>query len=343
VRGRSASAGSASAGSGVWPVARHLARGRMHPSLRRSRWRPRRAVHHVGLVGAVRDRSLEARHGHVTGGEAPDVRLPCMTTAPRTRQRPTETSREARRLTASVAVSLGRAVRAARTRLHLTQAAVGARLGVHQTTISRIELGRGGPFPLGLWIGLGVALGRPIAISFTRPLGETRAPTDAGHLAMQERLLELARATGRTGTVELPTRPADPSRSIDVCVRDPRHRVLLVQEAWNTFGDLGAAVRSTHRKAGEAGELAATLDDGPPYRVATVWVVRSNAANRALVGRYPEIFGAAFPGSSRAWAQSLTTGAAPPADPGLVWLDPASGRPAEWRRARPVVRRHGAV
>ncbi len=256
-----------------------------------------------------------------------------MTPVTRTRHRPTQTNREAARLSMAVAESLGRAVRAGRVRLHISQAQLAVRVGVHQSRISRIELGHGGPVPLALWVALGVALGRPLAISFTRPLGEAREPADAGHLAMQERLLELARTTGRSGTFELPTRPADPRRSIDVCVRDRRYRVLLVQEAWNTFGDLGAAIRSTNRKVAEAAVLAATIDDGPPFRVATIWIVRPSAANRMLVGRYPQIFGAAFPGPSRAWASALTTGTAPPREPGLVWLDPASGRISEWRRA----------
>jgi hypothetical protein len=125
--------------------------------------------------------------------------------------------------------------------------------------------------------------------------------------------------------------PADPSRSIDVCVRDAGNRVLLIEEAWNTFGDVGAAARSTARKSAEAADLAATIDDGPPYRVASVWVVRPSAANRTLLARFPAIFGAACPGSSREWVRALMTAAAPPRDPGLVWLDPATHRITEWR------------
>jgi hypothetical protein len=124
----------------------------------------------------------------------------------------------------------------------------------------------------------------------------------------------------------------DPSRSIDVCVRDARHRVLIVEEAWNSFGDVGAAVRATHRKAAEAVDLAPTIDDGPPYRVATVWVVRASASNRALVGRYPSVLANAFPGSSRTWVKALTSDFAPPAEPGLVWFEPASRRVHDWRR-----------
>ncbi|MEO8437023.1 MAG: helix-turn-helix transcriptional regulator [Chloroflexota bacterium] len=231
-----------------------------------------------------------------------------------------------------MADALGTAVKQDRIRLRLSQAELADRVGVHQSWISQIELGRGQGVPLELWVALGIAHGRPLAMTFTRPLGESREPSDAGHLAMQERLLALARATGRTATFELPTRPADPSRSIDVCVRDARHRVLVIEEAWNTFGDVGAAARSTNRKAAEAADLAATIDDGPPYRVATVWVVRPSSTNRALLARFPGIFGATCPGSSRAWATTLATSDAPPNDRGLVWLDPSSGRISEWRR-----------
>jgi transcriptional regulator with XRE-family HTH domain len=216
----------------------------------------------------------------------------------------------------------------------MTQRTLAGLAGIDPSRISQIEAGLGQGVPLHTWVVLGSALNQPLAVSFTRPLGETRGPTDAGHLQMQERLLELARRTGRPATFELPTRPADPRYSIDICVRDARERVLIIQEAWNTFGDLGAAIRSTNRKAAEAGDLAATIDDGPPYRVATVWAVRPTAANRRLIARYPEIFASAFPGSSRAWVAALTIGTTPPTDPGLVWLDPTSGRLTEWRRRR---------
>lgn len=227
---------------------------------------------------------------------------------------------------------MGEGVRSGRKRLRLKQHELAAEVGLDATRISQIEAGRGHGVPLHTWVAMGVALERPLAISFTRPLGETREPVDAGHLGMQERLLALAGATGRKATFELTTRPSDPRHSIDVCVRDADHRVLIVQEAWNTFGDIGAATRSTNRKAAEAAELAAIVDDGPPYRVATVWVVRPTAANRTLISRYPQVFRSAFPGSSRAWVRALTRGSAPPVEPGLVWLDPGSGRVTEWRR-----------
>ncbi len=261
------------------------------------------------------------------------ARLDPGTRPTRARRRQTDFDREAIRLTDSIATTLGDSVKSGRIRLHLTQAAFAGRVGVHQSWISRIESGHGQAVPLGLWIRIGQALGQPFAISMSRPLGESRQPIDAGHLAMQEHLLRLARATGRTASFELPTRPLDPSRSIDVCVRDATQRALIIEEAWNTFGDIGAAIRATNRKSAEALDLAATVDDGPPYRVAVVWIVRDSAANRGIVGRYPEIMRAAFPGSSRGWVAALTRGMEPPPDSGFVWHDSASGRLVARRRA----------
>ena len=267
-----------------------------------------------------------------------DVRLGSMIDGTSGRRRPSDTIREARRLTHVIGNALGRAVKVGRTRARLTQEELGGRVGVHQTGISRIELGHANAVPLETWIRIGVALRQPLAVSFTRPLGESRQPADAGHLEMQESLLRFARAAGRAATFELPTRPTEPSRSIDICVRDARHRTLIIEEAWNTFGDIGAAIRATHRKEAEAADLAVTIDDGRPFRVAVVWVVRGSATNRAILGRYPEIIQSAFPGSSRAWARSLTTADPAPPLPGLVWYDPATGRIREWRSPRTRLR-----
>lgn len=224
--------------------------------------------------------------------------------------------------------TLGQQVRSGRRARRITLQALAKRVGISTTRLSEIERGSGGGAPIATWISLGIALERPLAISLSKAHGETRTLADAGHLEIQEFLLALATATGRDGTFELPSRPSDPTRSSDVGIRDVRNRCRILAECWNTFGDLGAAVRATHRKAAEA---AATW---PAERVATVWVVRATAANRAIMARYPHILAAAFPGSSRRWVQALTNGAVqPPNEPGIVWFDPATGRLNEHRRA----------
>ena len=176
---------------------------------------------------------------------------------------------------------------------------------------------------------IGVALNRYLEITFGRDALEQ--PADAGHLAMQELVLRLGRGNGFTGEFELSTRPAEPWRSIDVVLGSRARRLMILNECWNTFGDIGAAARATMRKTAEL-EALATARWGPDATVRVVWIVRATARNRALLARYPEIFASRFPGSSRAWVQALMNGTEPPAEPGLVWCDVTATRLFEWRR-----------
>ena len=156
---------------------------------------------------------------------------------------------------------------------------------------------------------------------------------DAGHLAIQEYLLEIGRLNGRRGSFELPTQPADPSHSIDICEADMANRCLLVLEAWNRFGDLGAAARSSDRKVAEATEASRRGPDRLAVR--HCWIVRDTAANRNITRRYPEILASRFPGSSSRWVAALERGTKPPTQAGIVWFDPSHNRlrPMRLRRS----------
>jgi transcriptional regulator with XRE-family HTH domain len=234
----------------------------------------------------------------------------------------------------ALAATLGGGLRQARRHMKLTQTELASKVGLSQSRYSEVERGLGAALPLDTWVSLGIAIERPLAASLSRPIGEDRI-VDAGHLAMQELLLALARRTGRTATFELPTRPTEPWRSTDVGVRDDTHRVLILEEAWNTIGDVGAARRATTRKAAEAERLAIAIGGDRPYRVASVWVVRATAANRALISRYPAVFASACPGSSLGWTRAIADGDEPPQRMGLVWCDPIAGRIFPLRRRRP--------
>lgn len=249
---------------------------------------------------------------------------------PATRVRRSALEVEAERRTTAIADNLGRVLHSTRRRLRLSQAELGRRVGVHQTTISRIEAGKSAAVPLTLWVALGVAVERPLAVSFSKALDPGATLADAGHLDIQEALAAMAVATGRSVTIERPSRRDTPSHSTDVAIHDDAHQVLILVEAWNTFGDLGAGIRSTTRKLAEATESERTPGD----RVATVWVVRASAANRSVASRYPNLLATTFDGSSRAWVRCLAEGGPPPDRPGLVWFDPATQRLTAWHRSR---------
>jgi transcriptional regulator with XRE-family HTH domain len=242
------------------------------------------------------------------------------------RVRRTDAQVQGAREAARLAATLGGDLKHARVPRRLTQRALGRRVGLSQGRISDLERGGGASAPLDTWIALGVALDRPLAVSFSRDI-ETDDPRDAGHLRAQELVLGLARRLGRRGDLELPTHPTDPWRAIDVVIRDDVVRALILIEIWNRLDDLGAAIRSTTRKLVEADGLAVlAAGDGSPYRVASCWLLVDTAANRRLVGRYPEIFAARFGGSSVGWVRCLVDGTAPPLAPGLAWIDTRSGR-----------------
>lgn len=242
------------------------------------------------------------------------------------RRRRSESQVQGDALSTAIATTLGREARATRRRRRLTQQRVADMIGISRSRYADIERGQGATAPLATWAGIGAALGRPLAVSLSREI-EVPDLRDAGHLAAQELVLRVAGIHHRAASFELPTRPTDPTRSTDVALRDDRHRALILVEIWNRLDDLGAAARASDRKAAEAADLAAFAgaDDGS-YRVTTCWLLVATAANRRLVARYPQILRARFPGSSAAWVAALADGAAPPAQPGIAWVDPRSAR-----------------
>lgn len=171
------------------------------------------------------------------------------------RIRRTDAEVQGAREAARIAATLGEELQRARKRRRLTQRALGQKVGLSQGRISDLERGGGATAPLGTWTALGLALGRPVAVTFSREI-EPDNLRDAGHLRAQELVLGLARRSGRRADFELPTRRSEQSRVIDVILRDDESRAIVIVEIWNRLDDLGAAVRSASRKQIEAEGLA---------------------------------------------------------------------------------------
>ena len=232
----------------------------------------------------------------------------------------------------AAAVRLGADLRASRKRRRLTQAALAQDVGISGQRLGDLELGLGAAAPSDVWFALAEALDRYLKFEFARdPHAEL---ADAGHLDMQELLLRVARGGGWERAFEARSRASGSDRSVDVRLVDRRARRLVVAECWNTFGDLGAATRSSNSKVRDAEEQAvAVAGDGQPFEVGLCWVVRDTKRNREVVARYEQIFTARFPGFSAAWVMALTNGGPMPHQPGLVWCDVRATRLFSHRRA----------
>jgi HTH-type transcriptional regulator/antitoxin HipB len=235
---------------------------------------------------------------------------------------------EAAEEAAKIRRALGKSIAAARRRRGLTQTQLAGRLCTNQSKISRLERGER-PLEVGDLVRVAGAVGLTPRIELSRdPLDR---PADAGHLAIQELLVRLARETRGATLVELPLGTGDRTRSADVCVVRRALGELIIEEAWNRIGDVGAGLRSFDHKLALAREAAVALP-APPTIVTGVWVVRATRANREILATYPALFAARFHGSSRGWVRALVAGAPAPREPGLVLCDVNATRLFEWRR-----------
>lgn len=237
---------------------------------------------------------------------------------------------DARRRSQEQAARLGGQLATARRLRRLTQLQVGELVGVARSTVSTAERGAGAGLTLDTWQRLALAVDRPLILELQRDRFD--GPADAGHLAIQELILRLGRRAGFQTTFELPTRPDNPRYSVDVGLRDDRRQRLILVEAWNTIGNIGAAIRSTNRKIAEADALGAAFWGEGRHQIAACWVVRASRANRELVALYPELFTTRFGGSSIGWVRALEEAGDLPDAPGLVWCDVRATRLYAWRR-----------
>ena len=235
---------------------------------------------------------------------------------------------EAARRTSERKARIGGEIKGMRIQRRWTQADLARRADLGRLVVGRVERGEG-PLDLETLERISLAIGVPLAVGFDRDPRTDVA--DAGHLAIQEVVLRLARAAGFEAQFELPTRPNEPWRSADVALGMAARRLAIEAECWNTIGDIGAATRASRRKQVELAELAVARW-GADARARLVWVVRESTRNRALLGRYPEVFASTFTGSPHDWVEALTAGSEPPDDPGLVWCDLAAGRLHAWHR-----------
>jgi transcriptional regulator with XRE-family HTH domain len=224
----------------------------------------------------------------------------------------------------AVAHRLGVALREAREAAGVTQAEVAARTGISQPMVSRLERGLGASSTIQTWAAVTASLDERLAVYVERVPGADR-PRDFEHLRRQQLLIELSKVGGWIARFEEPLdRGRTLSRSVDLVLRRPPRREVVVVEVWDWLDDIGEAVRATDAKAAQvARQIAAERRPGEAaWWVTGLWVLRGTRRNRGLVDEFRAVFETRFPASRHAWLAALTRPDRPmPATPGLLWTD----------------------
>lgn len=216
---------------------------------------------------------------------------------------------------------LGARTRERRLALRLTQAQLGARIGIHQTAVSALERGRAASFSLTTWATTAAALGYELAAFFEgAPTGD--APMDVEHLRRQQLVVSTAAGGAWRARLEHPVTVMGGGRAVvDVLLERPAGSELCVVEVWNWLANVGHAWRN------HADKVAAIQAAHSGQRVSGLFVLRGTRRNRALVSELSDLFEVRFAASSARMLAALRDPAIPAPDGDtLLWTDAAASR-----------------
>jgi len=195
---------------------------------------------------------------------------------------------------------VGQLARALRHRLGWTQAEVGRRAGVSQTLVSLFERGK--------FEQLTVRSTRRIASVLEMRLpfdprwrgGDGARLLDAAHAGLVNEVVAMLRGAGWEVLVEYTFNHYGERGSVDIVGWHPRRGCLLVVEVKSRLLDVQATIAALHRKVRVVRRLLADERGWVAESVGVVLVAEEMTANRSIVARHRDIFGASFP--DRGWA-----------------------------------------
>jgi transcriptional regulator with XRE-family HTH domain len=230
---------------------------------------------------------------------------------------------------------VGSALRALRQRRRLRQADVGARAGVSQATVSRIERGHLGTFSIAAVRAVAAALDARIDLTPRWRGGELDRLLDARHAAVVGAVSRQVIAAGWVANPEVSFSIYGERGSIDLLAWHAPSRTILLIEAKTEIVDLQDTLRSVDRKRRLAPRIAAERGWRAGALVG-VWVVLPDGrTNRRRLAAHRTLLRSAFPADGRmlgAWLRKPIGGMA-----ALTFL-PAMHSQSAKRQLRAVTR-----
>jgi transcriptional regulator with XRE-family HTH domain len=223
---------------------------------------------------------------------------------------------------AYLAKRMGIGLKERRLALRMTQKALGAKVGMSQPEVCRLERGAGATASLETWAACAATTGLQLA-AFLELAAGADLPRDIEHLRRQNLVIEHATKGGWTSNPEwlLPGDGPRP-RSIDVLLTRAIRREAAVVEIWDLILDGGHAMRSLEAKVQTVRERL-----GEGWHVDGLLVVRATQRNRRLISELGALFAARYPTSSPAWLWALAGPDQPmPTGSGFAWTDVSGER-----------------
>jgi transcriptional regulator with XRE-family HTH domain len=211
----------------------------------------------------------------------------------------------------ALAARLGARLRRARFALRKTQGEVAAEAGVSQSTISRVELGRGGFVPLTTWERIAAAVGVDLSVAFRTP---ARERSDELGMRCHRMVADLAGRGGWSAwTIATPDDPA----LTETILERPERREVAVVRVWDVLGDVEAGIAALRERLD--GERIAR-DDG--WVIGGAVVVAATGANRRRLSETGAPVARAFSLRGDDWLAALGKSRVPIPDAlGMIWTD----------------------
>lgn len=211
---------------------------------------------------------------------------------------------------------LGLELRRAREGSRLRQSDVADRVGCSQATISRLELGRGAGYSLGLWSAAAIAVDRVLHVEL---LGREpdEPPSESLALRCHRTVAAAARQGGWAAETEI-ERVGRHERIRMILDRGPERLLIHV---WDVVADVDSRLARFQSDLDQVG-LAPQHEPVPAPTIGGVVIVPSTYGNRRRLTEARATLDAVLPTLGAFWASALLNPAASmPVKPGVMWVD----------------------